>query len=49
MPSPWSPTFEPLFAILGAVATWLYVRAWRASVLRGARTRGVTSLPKTSA
>src|SRR3990172_4776032 len=27
--SPWAPTFEPLFAVLGAVAAWLYVRAWR--------------------
>jgi len=27
--SPWSPTFEPLFAVLGAVAVWRYVRAWR--------------------
>ena len=31
MPSPWSPTFEPLFALLGAGAVWLYVRAWRPS------------------
>ena len=29
MPSPWSFTFEPLFAVLGAVVLWLYVRAWR--------------------
>jgi putative membrane protein len=29
--SPWSPTFEPLFAFLGALAVWLYVRAWRRS------------------
>ncbi len=29
MPSPWSFTFEPLFVALGAVALWLYVRAWR--------------------
>jgi putative membrane protein len=27
--SPWSPTFEPLFAVLGAIAACLYVRAWR--------------------
>ena len=32
--SPWSPTFEPLFAALGAVAVWLYVRAWRTSAPR---------------
>jgi cytochrome c oxidase assembly factor CtaG len=31
MPSPWSPTFEPLFALLGGGAAWLYVHAWRAS------------------
>ena len=29
MASPWSFTFEPLFVALGAVALWLYVRAWR--------------------
>jgi cytochrome c oxidase assembly factor CtaG len=29
MPSEWSFTFEPLFALLGALAAWLYVRAWR--------------------
>jgi len=29
VPSPWSFTFEPLFVALGAVAAWLYVRAWR--------------------
>ena len=29
MPSPWSLTFEPLFAVLGAAALWAYVRAWR--------------------
>jgi cytochrome c oxidase assembly factor CtaG len=29
MPSEWSFTFEPLFVAVGAVATWLYVRAWR--------------------
>lgn len=29
--SPWSPTFEPLFAVLGAVGVWVYVRAWRAA------------------
>ncbi len=29
MPSPWSFTFEPLFAVAGAVAAWLYARAWR--------------------
>ncbi len=28
-PSPWSPTFEPLFAVLAALAVWAYVRAWR--------------------
>lgn len=27
MPSPWSFTFEPLFAVLGALALWLYLRA----------------------
>jgi cytochrome c oxidase assembly factor CtaG len=31
MASPSTPTFEPLFAVAGAVATWLYVRAWRAT------------------
>jgi putative membrane protein len=31
MPSPWSFTLEPLFIGLGAVAVWLYVRAWRAA------------------
>ncbi len=30
MPSAWSFTFEPVFAVLGVVAVWLYVRAWRA-------------------
>lgn len=30
MPSPWSFTFEPLFAVLAGLAVWLYVRAWRA-------------------
>jgi cytochrome c oxidase assembly factor CtaG len=29
MPSPWSFTFEPLFAVLGAGALLAYVRAWR--------------------
>jgi len=29
MVSPWSFTFEPLFAVLGAGALWAYVRAWR--------------------
>ena len=29
MRSPWSPTFEPLFVVLGAAALWAYVRAWR--------------------
>ena len=29
MSSPWSPTFEPLFAVAGGIAVWLYVRAWR--------------------
>ena len=29
--SPWTPTFEPLFAALGAVAVWLYMRAWRSA------------------
>ena len=29
MPSPWSLTLEPLFAVLGAAAGWLYVGAWR--------------------
>ena len=32
--SPWSPTFEPLFAVLGVTASWLYVRAWRATTPR---------------
>ena len=30
--SPWTPTFEPLFVVLGAGALWLYVGAWRAAV-----------------
>ena len=37
MPSPWSFTFEPLFALLGAAALVAYVKAWRredASALR---------------
>jgi cytochrome c oxidase assembly factor CtaG len=38
--SPWSPTFEPLFAVLGAAATWLYVRAWRVSDPRPPARRG---------
>ncbi len=29
MPSAWSFTFEPLFAVLGAGAVWAYARAWR--------------------
>ena len=29
MPSPWSFTFEPLFALLGAAALWAYLRSWR--------------------
>jgi len=29
MPSPWSFTFEPLFALLGGAALWAYARAWR--------------------
>lgn len=29
MPSPWSFTFEPLFVLAGASATWLYARSWR--------------------
>jgi cytochrome c oxidase assembly factor CtaG len=29
--SPWSPAFEPAFAVAGGVAAWLYVRAWRAT------------------
>ena len=29
MRSAWSFTFEPLFAVLGAVALVAYVRAWR--------------------
>jgi len=29
MRSPWSFTFEPLFVVLGALALWAYVRAWR--------------------
>lgn len=29
MRSPWSPTFEPLFLVLGAGAVWAYVRAAR--------------------
>lgn len=28
-PSPWSPTFEPLFVVLGGAAILAYVRAWR--------------------
>ena len=31
IPSPWSFTFEPLYAVLGAAAAWLYLRAWRGS------------------
>lgn len=34
MPEPWSFTFEPLFGMLGAVAVWLYVRAWRSHEAR---------------
>jgi cytochrome c oxidase assembly factor CtaG len=40
MPSPWSFTFEPLYAVLGAVAVWLYVRAWRAAAPRPPGWRG---------
>jgi cytochrome c oxidase assembly factor CtaG len=29
MPSAWSFTFEPLFVVLGGLAVWAYVRAWR--------------------
>lgn len=29
-PSPWSPTWEPLFVVLAALAGWRYVRAWKA-------------------
>jgi cytochrome c oxidase assembly factor CtaG len=29
MRSPWSFTFEPLFALLAAAALWAYLRAWR--------------------
>jgi cytochrome c oxidase assembly factor CtaG len=38
--SPWEPTFEPLFAVLGAVAGVLYVRAWRAAEPRPPAWRG---------
>lgn len=38
--SPWSPTFEPVFAVLGALAAWLYVRAWRRTVPRPPSWRG---------
>jgi cytochrome c oxidase assembly factor CtaG len=41
MPSPWSFTFEPLFAVLAAAAVWLYVRAWRAADPRPPRWRAV--------
>jgi cytochrome c oxidase assembly factor CtaG len=39
MPSPWSVTFEPLFAALAAVALGLDVRAWRAVEPRPPRRR----------
>ncbi len=29
MASPWSFTFEPLFAVLGVAAMWAYAQAWR--------------------
>jgi putative membrane protein len=29
MPSEWSFTFEPAFVVVGALAVWLYARAWR--------------------
>ena len=38
--SPWSPTFEPLFAVLGAVAVLAYVRAWRHCAPRPPAWRG---------
>ncbi len=39
-PSPWSPTFEPLFAVLAGAALWLYVRAWRSERLAPPSWRG---------
>lgn len=39
MPSPWSFTYEPAFAVLGTLAAWLYVRAWRAADPRPPRWR----------
>lgn len=41
MPSPWSFTFEPAFAVLGALGTWFYVRAWRRSRPRPERWRAI--------
>jgi cytochrome c oxidase assembly factor CtaG len=38
--SPWSPSFEPLFVVLGATAAWLYVRAWRSADPRPPAWRG---------
>lgn len=35
MPSPWRPSFEPLFVLLAAGAAWAYLRAWRAEPERG--------------
>ena len=37
MSSPWTPTFEPLFVILGAGAAWAYARAARRDRPGGAR------------
>jgi putative copper resistance protein D len=41
MPSEWSFTFEPLFGVLGALAIWLYVRAWRRTDSRPERWRAL--------
>lgn len=38
-PSPWSMTWEPLFAVLGLVTVVLYVRAWRTASPRPQRRR----------
>jgi cytochrome c oxidase assembly factor CtaG len=29
MPSPWQPSFEPVFVVAAGLAVWIYVRAWR--------------------
>lgn len=40
MTSPWAPTFEPLFVVLGAGALWAYARACRRE--RPGRARAIT-------